>query len=1045
MGGAELGTLPGEPLKLVRQSSRVRLWLGCPVLAARYVSWRLTRTLLRISSLGARGVRSLPVEALAIVVILWQGPAVYKRVTGRTTNWETIAVLLALAGFVTLLARSRRRTVFQDFPDCTSPDSSGAVPGLSAYLANEVDRLGALYRQVQRERQVTKGNGRIDDPIQPTVELDDAADFLKDAVSPDAKLSLGPVSIPVGSILGLVARLMKGPQITGSLHREDDRLILLVHYEGARPRSWRVEGCSGSGETEEKGRWNLYPLVQEMAKRMLGDLTLRGTVKFPAVDAFTRAIQASLDDAGSTRSPLLRLIDVTDCLLEAIAADGSFDLAWYNLGVALLDLNDKEMARSVFMRARIGNPSRWEATYALAVLPGPAASRMLLCRQLIDSRPGSGAQARAYDLLGLLYTQEAAQRPADAREFSKLAVANRRMAARRAWHALWRAEWSARNRKDAAQLEEARRLALNCLTNLALSYKADSGIKAVAQQLRRATGVAAGLDKQAAVTRERSWANGQRFPSVRPLIRGGSDDEWNRRRDAHRDLRSRKRAMRRVRRPARQVELLLRQAGQLGPSDPRAHQELGTLNEELGNWKRAVDHYMRVLQARIDDPIAWVSVTNAAARTGRTRLLATQAVPALLALSPLVQAGQLRSVAYSLKDFDPETSEKLRRLAALDGQIGQVIAGARRGEQQALTRLDSLTQETKSLPDAAWAYYRCASARFRHGPPFPPMAPDPNVVKELLEATRRLDKECAPAVRKRNTNLAVAKDLVGRGQVTAALEHADKATRAAPFSPWAWQTLGDSLRGQTEFDEAEECYLKGLQWVIDHEQLVALTLSLTFCRLNRLQDDSADRSGDSRLLDARRRLEGILPSLKPDAIWPRIKIFYWLGQLALVLNDNARAISDFTTAAKLAESDTESSRKEPSILASSQAAKALIKAGQLDRARAAFDRVASAIEELEPNQNGLTATVSIGPGSLPLAEILIDARLNGAATLVTQERELAKATRLVELGREHLSLLSEEARIRCCATLETLLKQIEAIESRPDPGPGQPHPPDQPQ
>jgi len=226
-------------------------WLACPVLASRYAHWWLTHKISFLWTAFLRAARSPLTLAVVVLIILWQGPSIYKRITGHTTSWEAVAVLLALAGFMALIIRSRRRTVFQDFPDCTEPgksDKSDVVPGLGAYLANEVDRLGALYRTVRREYQESKGPGRPGEPIRPAIELDDTAEFLKDAVSPDATLSFGPVNIPVGTILGLVARLMKGPQITGSLHREGDQLILLARYEGAQPKSWRVEGkpqCHG--------------------------------------------------------------------------------------------------------------------------------------------------------------------------------------------------------------------------------------------------------------------------------------------------------------------------------------------------------------------------------------------------------------------------------------------------------------------------------------------------------------------------------------------------------------------------------------------------------------------------------------------------------------------------------------------------------------------------------------------------------------------------------------------------------------------------------
>lgn len=1025
VGDIELGSSVGESARAVHWVGRVRLWLGCPILAFRHAHWRLTCSLVWLWGLCIRAARSLLIETVVVVVILWQGPAVYKRVTGHSTSWVVFAVLLALAGFVTLLARSRRRTVFQDFPDCTAPDATGAIPGLSAYLANEVDRLGAIYRKAQRERHVTKGDQRVDDPIQPMVELDDTAEFLKDAVSPDAKLSFGPVSIPVGSILGIVARLMKGPQITGSLHREDDRLILLAHYEGPRPRSWRVQGAPGSAEADEKGRWNLYPLIEEMARRMLGDLTLGGMVKFRAIDAFTRAARASLEDGNLVQPSLLQQLEVRDFLLQAIAEDDSFDLAWYNLGVILLALDDKEMARSVFMRARSGNPDRWEATYALAVLPDHAATRMFLCDQLISAHPGPGAEARAYDLLGLLYTEQAESDGADnARELSKLAVANRRLAVRRAWRALRQAEWWAGNDGGNSQLEAARRLASTCLTNLAVCYKNDAEIRTVAQGLRRAAGIAAGLDRQAALMRSKSWENGQRLPYFRPYLLGGSAVDWSRRRSAHRDLRSRRAAMRQVRRPARQASLLLMQAGKLGPLDPRTHQELGMLDAELGYRRRAADQYSRALRVKIDDPEAWVALACTAAKVRRKQLLASQAAQGLLTLAPLVQPKQLKLVTEAIEGFDPEVGRWLRRLVALDGRIGQVIAGAKRGEQRARSQLDELTQQTRSLRGAAWMYYRCALARYRLEPPSSAARADENTVKELLQATERLDKECAPAVRRRNIHLGVAKTLADRGQVTAALNQAERAAQTKPFSPWAWQFLGDLCRRQTEYSEAESYYLKGLQWATYRDQLLALTLSLAACRLDRLQGQPT-QSADADLLDTRYRLEQILELLKSSELWQRAKVHYWLGLVALSLNDGPAAITHFIIAAQPIDTGNQSGWRVMSILALSHAARALMKAGQLDKAQAAFDKVISAIIVPAPTQESLDSLMSVGLGESPtLSEVLIDARLGGAATRAAQGVDIAEARRLIELAGQQIPSLPEQARTRWTDTLEALLGQV---------------------
>ncbi len=1028
MGGhAEITGPVDDSSKVLHLLRKMWLGLGCPVLVFRYFHWRLTRLLALLWALCLRVARSLVFQIVLVVVIVWQGPIVYKQVTGHTTSWVVIAVLLALAGFVMLAVRSRGRTVFQDFPDCTTPDAKGAVPGLGAYLANEVDRLGALYRAVKHQQQAEKGAGRIDDPIQPTAELDDTAEFLQNAVSPDAKLSFGPVSIPVGSILGLVARLMKGPQITGSLHCEGDRLILLANYAGVHSQSWRVRGKPGSAATDDKGRWDLHPLVEEMATRMLADLTLASTSKFRAVEAFTRAARASLDDGGPARPQLLRQLDVRNCLIEAIAEDETFDLAWYNLGVALLALDDTEMARSVFMQARESNPRRWEATYALAALPGQAETRALLCDQLLSTRPGPAAEARAYDLLGLLCQEQAGPASAGA-ELTALAVANRRLASRRAWRALRQAEWTAHGARSAVQLEAARRLAATCLTNLAVCYKLDTGIAPVTQKLRRAEGIAAGLDRQGSLMRQRSWQNGQRLPSFRPLLLGGTAADWKRRRDAHRDLKQAKRNVGRARRPTRQVELLLTEASALGPLDPRAHRELGTLNMDLRRWRSAVRRFSQALQVMIDDPDDWVSLACAAAKANR-KPLACQAAQALLTLAPLVQPNQLKRVAAAVAEFDPALEQQLQKLAALDGQIGKAIAGAKRGGDDARAQLRELTNTAGAMPGAAWANYRGASTLCRLEPADSPALDQ--VVHDMLRATRRLDQECAPAVREKNIHYAVAQTLASKGQVKYALDHAQKATQTEPFTPWPWQLLGDLRRERKEYGEAEDCYLTGLRWATRTKELLELTVSLAACQLDRLTEQPDARPADDGLLDTRDRLEQLLPLLQSAALWDRTKVHYWLGQIAVTLNDGQQAIGHFAAAAPPPGAASPKDRVV-GVLAAWLEATAMMQAGLLDEARAAFDTVADAIVGFEPDARGNPGTVRVGLGKPPtLAEIFVDALLSNAA-LTLQAASPAEAKLLIQRAVAEIPALPGAARAHATGRSEALLGRAAAMEGRDD-------------
>ena len=724
MRGVAIPSPTCEPFKPNR--GKVRLWLGHPVFASRYALWRFTRLVAAIWALLRRLGRSLLVQAVLATAILWQGPGVYERVSGHRTSWVAFAVIMAFAGFLVLAARSRRQTVFLDFVDCTGADakSPGPVPGLSAYLANEVARLGALYRTVQRDSPADKGSERVDAPIQPTVELGDTAEFLKGAVSPDAKLSFGPVSIPVGSILGLVARYVKGPQITGSLHREGDRLILLARHEGGdRPKSWRVQGAAGSASDDDKGRWNLYPLVEEMAQRMLSDLTLGSKVKFRAVEAFTQAARALLEDGGLAQPRLLRMLEVKRCLLKAIAEDKSFDLAWYNLGVVLRELDETEMARAVFTRARLDNPEWWEATYALAILPGDPATRMLLCRQILRTDPGPAGEAQTYDLLGLLYGEHAGSlegldsgpsepgdpdlndpeqsghqgvRESQASRLRIQAIESRRLAAKRAWKNLRRAERSRTDGQGANQLDAATRLAATCLTNLALSYKVDAF-----SQLHLAREKAYIHDERAKGLRKKRGEEGEQV-SLAEWALGGSLEDLRSRLRADQNRRKQQRGRR-----AQQVELLLRQASKLRPMDQRAHQELGQFHEALGEYGRAVAAYSRVLRLRIDDPEAWLVLLRAAAHAKRKHQpLASEAGRALLSLAPIVPPKKYEAAADAIDNLNTQLARRLRSLADLGDNISRVIEQAKGGEAQGRIELLELAHEARSLTDGTWAEYQ---------------------------------------------------------------------------------------------------------------------------------------------------------------------------------------------------------------------------------------------------------------------------------------------------------------------------------------------------
>jgi hypothetical protein len=75
VGGVELGSSVGEPVKVAHWGSTALPWFACLVLASRYSHWRLTHSLSLTWAFCARAARSPVIETAVVLVILWQGPS----------------------------------------------------------------------------------------------------------------------------------------------------------------------------------------------------------------------------------------------------------------------------------------------------------------------------------------------------------------------------------------------------------------------------------------------------------------------------------------------------------------------------------------------------------------------------------------------------------------------------------------------------------------------------------------------------------------------------------------------------------------------------------------------------------------------------------------------------------------------------------------------------------------------------------------------------------------------------------------------------------
>jgi tetratricopeptide (TPR) repeat protein len=451
----------------------------------------------------------------------------------------TNVVLLTLAVyFGRWLLRARDRVVVESFVDFTKEEAT-AVSGLSTLLVTELGRLRGLYYQIDDlsiptavgvERHGGFGRGKEAGDFL-TVSADDRTDVLQSVVSSDASLQLGPAKIPIGPIFNFLGRLARGPRVVGSVHLTEaggGPTLTAQLVDKELTGTWRVDQ-KREPESEAERKAFLDSMVCMLACQIFTQVSLKGSIRPEAVEPFNeylRLYRASQRTPGD-RASFLKQAQTK--LLEAVAADERFDLAYYNLGVIYTQLAHAESmaeeqsddatsrarfdrselqaarlqaARFAFVRAIAKNPDRWEAYYAQAVTIFSQVPEVEINETLEPSEPRAKDLGKVIELCEQVLAVSADQGAGLAAVFDLRGMAQARLdefppamaSHRRAMHHAW-IEYCRARRSDAARptgqpglAEHARANATAALHDLALDYERRAALARKRRRERQGAG-----------------------------------------------------------------------------------------------------------------------------------------------------------------------------------------------------------------------------------------------------------------------------------------------------------------------------------------------------------------------------------------------------------------------------------------------------------------------------------------------------------------------------------------------------------------------------
>jgi tetratricopeptide (TPR) repeat protein len=686
---------------------------------------------------------------------------------GTMVNWLWIVLVsFALVMLAAGILVARTRTIVEEFIDYEANEQNTIAPGVSTLLAVELARLGDLYRTVDDQRPIASVAGTAVD-VHASIGVGNWTKDLESAISTELKVKVGPLQVPVGVFLTLLGRLVRGPRIAGGLHDENGIRILTARLlSSERGFTWRVqlrasedsmdEVASDDSADELASGESVDELVKELACRIFTDLSLGREVSWEATEAFTNGLSAYRKCLRATGDRPAELREAERWFIKASAADESFDLAYYNLGVVYEELDmateaaadevaemvdggrtHHRRAKAAFKKAILKNPERLEAYYALALLSFRDAdpddprkrhdayrSTLELCERIIGSGGDTVLVAHALNLKGLT------EPLLDSGESRSASLRTRRLAVRKAVRACVSSELKSLPRSQPRLARQRRRLLSDSLRNLGVDHAF----------------CALELTDQA-------------------------------RQSAFRD-----------------AERLLHAAIAYAPSLADRHYALGKLLAEQGRYAEAVGQFHAALRLAPGERRYWANVASAAAGNG-DREEAERAVK-----------HAMRSPWEGQRELFQQVTRAYRRLGE-DAEADRVrsLVGYRKQIKEGRD-LSSLEGELEGAADRAWergqAYILAARRRESESPT--------DAARCLASAIETLNNGHREEVRRRRLRAKRAGLLLRMGEPVKALAEAQKALDEDPLDGHVRAALGEAYFALGEFSVARQAWQDAL-------------------------------------------------------------------------------------------------------------------------------------------------------------------------------------------------------------------------------------------
>jgi tetratricopeptide (TPR) repeat protein len=333
---------------------------------------------------------------LGLIIAAWQWLLPEALPVPKFLAWLTFDLLLKILVVFVIMKISqmylklKKQIVFQKFKNLTGETSFDVpVEAIQEVLINRFNYLKELIYTIDEINPKSYAQTGS-----PSINVSDAVDSLKSLELPGQKIKFASfVEVPLDFIVSALINILKGPILTGSLHKRGNDLELIARMSGRRfSGNWRVN--IGDLDEEEKKlpeKDRLEKMIEHLCCMIFTRLVSVGSDRWKAVHRYTEGLRDYRQASKKEKGKNIHLRQAEKAFIDAKNEDNTFFWCHYNLGVVYEELGQDDSAEVAFREVLKINHENADACFNLGIIyfnKGKLQDALWYAGQAIRLKPG---------------------------------------------------------------------------------------------------------------------------------------------------------------------------------------------------------------------------------------------------------------------------------------------------------------------------------------------------------------------------------------------------------------------------------------------------------------------------------------------------------------------------------------------------------------------------------------------------------------------------------------------------------------------------------